>query len=499
MSKRSIRKSIVMLLAFVLMSASTALTAFAAGPSPTPDQNSKTIQQASSSTGTVTLGKILTANQPDKFPLAQDFIYTITPVEAWDNANTSTAQSGATIAAANMPMPATVTTEHHSVTANGTTATVRVGNFQDASDTSRSTGDGVDSSTLRTRSTPVRITFNKAGYYVYKVKETGSDPANVPGVDYDEHEYFMVFYVCNRVDENGNTIDGVYVHDITSYRNNKGSEAYKPTLTDIQNVTDNNDVAANTNNEGNLSKVGKSTTADPDELEAYRMWNHQYTQDLVLKKNVTGNLGDRTKLFEYTIAFTGLEPSQKYTTNVAAKYSGDATTAGKTFDSATVGTLADSNTSFTATVEGAATVEVKLSDDQVLVINALPVTAKYTITEAASDHVASYVLSSAGPSDTTDPIHTDYSAGTDDSGQSTSRFVSTSAANSASDTALTTGNETVEKKDGTVTVLYKNNRDIATITGIPGLDYIIYAAAAAIVVLIAYLIIRRRREYDDEI
>ncbi len=51
-------------------------------------------QENSSNTGTIRLGKILTVNQSGKFPNIEDFVYKITPVAAWDNANVSTSKSG---------------------------------------------------------------------------------------------------------------------------------------------------------------------------------------------------------------------------------------------------------------------------------------------------------------------------------------------------------------------------------------------------------------------
>ena len=56
--------------------------------------NSTAVRQANSSnTGTIRLGKILTVNQKGKFPNIEDFVYKITPVAAWDNANVSTVQA----------------------------------------------------------------------------------------------------------------------------------------------------------------------------------------------------------------------------------------------------------------------------------------------------------------------------------------------------------------------------------------------------------------------
>ena len=357
--------------------------AFGAGPSDSPDPGSMQIQEASSDTATVTLGKILTVNQKNRFPAVHDFLYRIERVEAWDNANQSTSLSGATIEKSQMPMPISSSVPHQSVTLSGDAATVRIGDFMDTSAANTpSTGDGADSDTSRSRVTPVKIQFAKAGYYVYKVQEIGSDPSNVQGMDYDTNEYFMVFYVCNKVDSDGNTVEGVYVHDITSYTNESGRSDYRPDLSDIQNVTDNNGTAAipnqgRVNDDGTIShdlgKVGKSTSQTPNQLEAWRMWNAQTTHDLVLKKNVTGNLGDRTKEFEFSVTLSGLEPGQRYTTDQPAQHT-DAVSTVK-IRTITKGSLNTDGSEVTADSNGQATFTVLLKDDDAFVLNALPVTA----------------------------------------------------------------------------------------------------------------------------
>ena len=76
--------------------------------------NSTAVRQANSSeTGTIRLGKILTVNQSGKFPNIEDFVYKITPVAAWDNANVKTSKSGKAVSQANMPRPAASSTAHH--------------------------------------------------------------------------------------------------------------------------------------------------------------------------------------------------------------------------------------------------------------------------------------------------------------------------------------------------------------------------------------------------
>ncbi len=396
------------------------------------------LEDVSSSTATLQMGKILTSNHAGKFPNTLKTVrYKLTAVKGFDNANESTSASGKVLSAASLPMPAASTTANHQVTVNGTTAEITVGSFQ-TSDSS------TDTATQRKRVTPVQITYDKAGYYVYKLTEEGSNPESVPGVTYDDHSYFVVVYVANRTDADGNTMDGVYVHNITSYRNESGSETYQPNLSDIAGVTDNAGTAAADNTETNLAKVGSSPSSDPDQLDAYRFWNNAAVQDLVLTTNVTGNLGDRTKDFEFTVKLTGLEPSTSYTTSEAAEGTGAETSENAVLVRAEKGTLQDDV--IVSDASGNATFVVRLSDDESLVLNGIPVSAKYFMTEHASDHIASVTLTGSENS----PV-----------------IVKASDANEDSETALSTSEETVDREDGTMTVKFVNHRNLATVTGVP--------------------------------
>ena len=492
------------LIAIILAMTMSAAGVFAAGASDTPDPTSYAVQSAAGETGntaTVTLGKILTCSRDGDFPAVTYFIYTMEAVKAWDNANVSTALSGKEIAAADMPKPETEA-GYRAAVISGTKATILVGNFQDTSARNTSSGDGEDTKTRRTRTTPVDLTFAKAGYYVYKVKEAGSIPESqtegyaqaplksVPGVDYDDNEYFVVFYVCNKVDREGNTTGGVYVHSITSYTNTSGSETYQPDLSDIQNRTDHNGQPASENTgqverDGSvthqLGKVGVSDPETPNRLEAYRMWNAFVSHDLVLKKNVTGNLGDRSKRFEFTITLTGLEKSKTYTTEAAAVDTGDVTTV--EIDRVTTGTKNNAST-FVSDAEGKATLHVRMKDDDCLVLGGLPMTSQYRVKEDASDHVASYRIRSSNTA----------------SGSEAAVIATVDGSNgTVSDQELATAQETVDRYDDTVTVLFTNNRDLATVTGVPGLDYMAYASAGLLLAAGLMMLVRRRKRYEDEV
>ena len=580
--------------------------------------NSTAERQANSSdVGTIRLGKILTVNQKGKFPNIEDFVYKITPIAAWDNANVSTEKSGANIAPEDMPRPNASTTAHHDVIEvkpdnldDAPWATlVTIGNFKDAdakntssvtnSDAASNT-DLIDAGKRRTRTTDVSFNFEKAGYYMYKIDEVGSRQnggndslsalkKDVAGVDYDDNSYYVVFYVTNNqatADNNPNEYgqgtkigdttgyagNGVYVNTITSWTNQydnaaagKNATDYKPdnsmrtsdSIADAQNfmndlmeaqdvdshynttygdgghAAQNNSGRVENDNKGkvdgavgrvngangaagsnpanqgpstvthdNLGKVGISTPEHPNFLEAYRMWNAQNTHDIVLKKNVTGNLGDLTKEFVFDVTLTGLEYNQTYTTDVAAgstenadagDATNDVTSAGVKMYDMQFATLADDGKSFTTGSDGKATFKVKLKDGDILVLNSLPRTASYQVTEEASDHVAQYNIVSTNKDAEKKAVFTEtgHTPGGDDANH-------LGAANKDANAELATKVEFVDRYDGTVTVVYQNNRDLATLTGIAGLDLVVEVAALLIVVMAGILIIRRRREYAKE-
>ena len=175
-------------------------------------------------------------------------------------------------------------------------------------------------------------------------------------------------------------------------------------------------------------------------------------QDIKVKKDVTGNLGDLTKVFEYKLEFTDLIPDTAY------RIEGDDT---KTF-------MSDAS--------GKATVPVKLMDDQKAVVKQLPKGAKYRITEAASDHVA------------------EFRAFSEDMADKGAKIVMASGSNDTEAAkALATALETVDLCDGTVVVLWENNRDLATLTAVQSYTGIWACAMAPVLAGIVMLLIRRRK------
>lgn len=174
--------------------------------------------------------------------------------------------------------------------------------------------------------------------------------------------------------------------------------------------------------------------------------------DLILSKNVTGDLGDRSKQFEFTVSLEGLE-------------------GGRTYDEPADESIpADIIKPFTAAADGTATVQLKLRDGERACLCSIPVGATYVITEAASDHVASYQITADGE----EPV---IKKDSDTNGNRSAK-------------ALPTAEETVHRGDGTVYIAYSNNRDLAPVTGIPsGLPLWIIAG---ILVIFAQIILYKR-------
>ena len=458
-AKKTTRRvaSMILAMAMIICTMATSVVSFASS-------EDATRQAASTSTASIDLEKTLTLNQAGKFPNVSAFHFTFERIKGWKNANQDTAQNGEALAVASIPMPA-AQTGHVTVS----------GNVANVTNTDYATATTGDTDTARSRKTTLPITYTDAGYYVYKVDEVND---NVNGVYYDQDSYYVVVYVCNNKDTSGqtptnDTQTGVYVHSITIWQN-------EPNLEDIQGLNSGEDIAYDQDTtdahvtkgadpwdtKSATGKLALSSSSDPDAITV-NFDNLSETHDVIVSKNVKGSLGDTTKKFEFTVTLAGLIPGTAYrlSDNVALK---GTPTAG-TWDS-TAGTI-------TATAQGNATFTCYLTDDQDIKIEGLPTGATYAISEASSDHVASYAISSSEATGAT--------------------IATASGANQAANTALATATETVDRGDGTITAAYTNTRDIQTVTGVPT-ELIAVMAAGAVVALFAAMFVLRRRQYDED-
>jgi len=116
-------------------------------------------------------------------------------------------------------------------------------------------------------------------------------------------------------------------------------------------------------------------------------------------------------------------------------------------------------------------------DDQKVTICQLPKGAEYQITEKASDHVAQFKVFS------------------EDMAKKGARIVQAEG-KPAEDASrdLSTALETVDLFDGTVVVLWENNRDLATLTAVQSYTGI-WGSATALVLSAAITLLVKRRKY----
>lgn len=117
--------------------------------------------------------------------------------------------------------------------------------------------------------------------------------------------------------------------------------------------------------------------------------NTYATTDLTLKKQVTGNQGDRDKYFEFTVVISGAVEGTIYDVNLS-----DADT------NPTVGETPPKTNAASLTVgeDGTVTAIYYLKDDQSIVVQGLTSDTNYTITEtdySKDGYTTSYVLDSA--------------------------------------------------------------------------------------------------------
>lgn len=182
---------------------------------------------------------------------------------------------------------------------------------------------------------------------------------------------------------------------------------------------------------------------------------------LRIRKQVTGALGDRSKKFDFQVKLGNLQPSKEYES--------------KELHSVETGEMVESG--FKADEDGTAVLNYQLKADQSASIEQLPRGATYQVTEASSDHIASYEQTGDGE----EP-----------------KFIAISKENAEAGQELTTEEEVVEDQDGDVEILVTNNRPIATVTGV-GTSDVPYIGVAMILTVSSggwlIYVLKYRRKY----
>lgn len=226
---------------------------------------------------------------------AETFTYEITPYAVW-NAGSTYSGSDPTFAGEvtkitkdNMPM---LTAESSISTTEGRKLTVNQAvNVGDAK------YEGENNETQNTSDKKVTITlptYDTVGDYWYKVEETfgnttgviyGTNSNNTIGTTVDLKElngnYSRIYYIHVQVTENSSTVGtSELVRNVTMHKS-----APNTTLTNKE-----------YNAESNIYYVSDN--------KVNAIENTYYAGDLVIKKNVTGNAGDKDEYFKVTVEFS---------------------------------------------------------------------------------------------------------------------------------------------------------------------------------------------------
>lgn len=254
--------------------------------------------------------------------------------------------------------------------------------------------------------------FEKPGVFVYELKETDNATA---GMTYDPNTYYLTVYAFNK-------------EDSTS----------KVEKNDLQYAV----------------RLDRGLTTDANYEKKVDTINNGYTAEpLSISKTVNGNMGDRTREFEFTVKF---EAPENKTVKSEIQVTGEH---GNVSD-VTGGTLTNGVLKFNDNATEV-TLKVMLKHGQTVNFTNLPKDVKYTVTETKADDYKTYVTVGNGD-------------------ESESLTTSDKIANAA------------------VEIKYENvNGDTTIDTGVI-LDNAPYIALMMVVVAgAAVMIIKKRRHFED--
>ena len=284
---------------------------------------------------------------------ADDFTFRIAPSSGWTYQNSSTSESGRPVMAEDMPLP-------DGTPAGQSFKDIKITGFSGNSDATLEESTG-------------KIKFNKPGWYMYRIMQVIPD-INPLGIKYDHSEYYVVVYVEYK-DE---TSEDVIVKSVTAWHNPEGSGRHRPDLSDISSVTDNGGNAPSENSEPEV--YGK--TGIGERSVQVRFWNSIDTGAFSVRKNVTGNLGDLTKEFNFTADFSGLAPECEYAVE----------NDGAEFISGANSNADGSNVTFLTDASGKAVLKFRLKDDDGFYFEGLPKGAVFSVIEEETDHLPSFTV-----------------------------------------------------------------------------------------------------------
>ncbi|MBQ3281615.1 MAG: hypothetical protein IJH41_04335 [Eubacterium sp.] len=221
------------------------------------------------------------------------------------------------------------------------------------------------------------------------------------------------------------------------------------------------------NKSGGTYVFGKLTETSEEDYDHTIEVRFHKPLDIKIAKNVKGPLGDRSKMFSFTVTLSGLDTDEVF--EITQDSTGTFTGVGSS------GTRVSSK-SFRPSSSGRAVLELTMKDDQFIRISSLTGEAHYTVAESASDHIASYTVSGSGAA----PVIARASSSSSGKGQ------------------ISTETETIDADDGMVTILFNNEKGIAAPTGVRDgrTPYLIALGLFTVLAVISAVIRSLKREQD---
>ena len=426
-----------------------------------------------------------TSESPSSASPAETFTYKITPYAVWNAGSTYSAQSTFTgtataITKANMPM--LTLSDGNGVTGTEADRTLTVNQAVEIGDAKNESTP--DTENTADKKTAIKLpTYETVGDYWYKVEEV---LGTTTGVLYGTNSTLTSGSATNVTAANGNHNRTYYIHvQVTETSNAAG------TSTLVKNVTMHKTAPETdlTNEEYNAENNTNAYYTQGNKVNAIE--NRYYAGELVIKKEVTGNAGDRDQYFEVTVVFTkpaGTVVNSDIPFTAVAKSGNDYTSTsfvikGQNSMADTTGkTVINWTGTDPATAERTATCTFYVKDDTTVTFSNIPYGINYTIQE-------------------TKPKNDTYKHQfTFTSGDGTAKFDSQDLTTDQGTTALT--NDFTDKAVGSITdqndtVTITNNKvstiDVGVITSNAP-----YAAMLVFAGLAVLLYVRRRKNMIEE-
>ena len=238
-----------------------------------------------------------TSEAPKSNSPAETFTYEITPYAVWNAGSTydsSADFTGAATAITTANMPMLTLSDETGVTGEGVNRKLTVNQNVSIGDAKYESES--DTQNTKDNKTAIKLpTYETVGDYWYKVEEL---LGNTTGVLYGTNSILTSGTQEDVTAANGNHNRTYYIHvQVTETSNEVGNSALVKNVTMHQTAPS----ATLTNAQYNATDNTKDYYISGNKVNAIE--NRYYAGELVIKKEVTGNAGDKDQYFEVTVVF----------------------------------------------------------------------------------------------------------------------------------------------------------------------------------------------------